>query len=152
MLTSATVAYIHYLGFMLSFGALVLERRLIRQDLSVKDATLLVGTDLVYGMAALAVLVTGILRVKYFGQGADFYLQNPVFITKVGLYLTLGGLSLYPTFTIIRWVFPLREGKAPEVSETTVGRIKTALNLELAGMVVLPLLAALMARGIGLSA
>ncbi|MEB3182787.1 MAG: DUF2214 family protein, partial [Cyanobacteriota bacterium] len=32
VLASAGVAYVHYLSFMLCFGALVLERRLIRPD------------------------------------------------------------------------------------------------------------------------
>ena len=61
--TRAGVAYVHYLSFMLCFGALVLERRLIQPNPNRKDATLMVITDVVYGMAALALLVSGILRV-----------------------------------------------------------------------------------------
>ena len=77
--TRAGVAYVHYLSFMLCFGALVLERRLIQPNPNRKDATLMVITDVVYGMAALALLVSGILRVMYFGQGSEFYTENPLF-------------------------------------------------------------------------
>ena len=57
--------------------------------------------DVVYGLAGVAILVTGILRVKYFGQGGDFYTGNPVFWIKVSLYILVGLLSLYPTTTYI---------------------------------------------------
>ena len=97
---NAGVAYVHYLSFMLCFGALVLERKLIKADPNRQEATAMVITDIVYGIAALALLVSGILRVIHFGQGAEFYTQNPLFWWKVGLYLSVGGLSLYPTITL----------------------------------------------------
>jgi len=49
--------------------------------------------DVVYGLAGVAILVTGILRVKYFGQGGDFNTGNPVFWIKVSLYILVGLLS-----------------------------------------------------------
>ena len=96
---SAGVAYVHYLSFMLCFAALVVERRLIKASPNRREATAMVVTDVIYGIAALALLVSGIFRVLYFGQGSDFYTENPLFWWKVGLYLSVGGLSLYPTVT-----------------------------------------------------
>ncbi|CAK6693337.1 MULTISPECIES: DUF2214 family protein [unclassified Synechococcus] len=150
VLSSAGVAYVHYLSFMLCFGALVLERRLIRPNPSKQDATLMVITDVVYGLAALALLGSGILRVLHFGQGSAFYTENPLFWWKVGLYLSVGGLSLYPTITYILWAIPLRKGEAPQVSEALAKRLGWILNIELAGFAAIPLLATLMARGVGL--
>ena len=150
VLPRAGVAYVHYLSFMLCFGALVLERRLIRPNPSKQDATLMVITDVVYGLAALALLVSGILRVMYFGQGGSFYTENPLFWWKVGLYLSVGGLSLYPTITYILWAIPLRKGELPQVSEALANRLTWILNIELVGFALIPLLATLMARGVGL--
>jgi len=150
ILSRAGVAYVHYLSFMLCFGALVLERRLIRPNPSKADATLMVITDVVYGIAALALLVSGILRVLYFGQGSGFYTENPLFWWKVGLYLSVGGLSLYPTITYILWAIPLRKGELPQVSEALAQRLAWILNIELTGFALIPLLATLMARGVGL--
>ncbi|MEA5474233.1 DUF2214 family protein [Synechococcus sp. CCY9201] len=150
VLSSAGVAYVHYLSFMICFGALVLERRLIRPNPSKQDATLMVITDVVYGLAALALLGSGILRVLHFGQGSAFYTENPLFWWKVGLYLSVGGLSLYPTITYILWAIPLRKGEAPQVSEALAKRLGWILNIELAGFAAIPLLATLMARGVGL--
>ncbi|MFO7630534.1 MAG: DUF2214 family protein [Prochlorococcaceae cyanobacterium] len=150
VITRAGVAYVHYLSFMVCFGALVLERRLIRPDPGKADATLMVITDVVYGIAALAVLGSGILRVLYFGQGSEFYTENPVFWWKVGVYLAVGGLSLYPTITYILWAIPLRKGELPKVSESLAQRLRWILNIELVGFAAIPLLATLMARGVGL--
>jgi len=150
LLSRAGVAYVHYVSFMLCFGALVLERRLIQANPSKAGATLMVITDVVYGLAALALLGSGILRVLYFGQGSAFYTENPLFWWKVGVYLAVGGLSLYPTITYILWAIPLRKGELPQVSEALAGRLAWVLNIELAGFALIPLLATLMARGVGL--
>ncbi|MAD68419.1 MAG: hypothetical protein CMN92_03865 [Synechococcus sp. CPC100] len=149
---SAGVAYVHYLSFMLCFAALVVERRLIRPDPDRKTATAMVITDIIYGIAALALLLTGILRVLYFGQGSDFYTENPLFWWKVGLYLSVGGLSLYPTVTYILWAIPLRKGELPKVGQALATRLGWIINVELVGFALVPMLATLMARGVGLSA
>ncbi len=149
---NAGVAYVHYLSFMLCFGALVLERKLIKADPNRQEATAMVITDIVYGIAALALLVSGILRVIHFGQGAEFYTQNPLFWWKVGLYLSVGGLSLYPTITYILWAIPLRKGELPKVSEALAKRLAWIINIELVGFASIPLMATLMARGVGLPA
>jgi putative membrane protein len=151
VLPSAAVAYVHYLSFMVCFGALVLERRLIRADPSREDATLMVITDVVYGIAALALLLSGIARVLHFGQGSAFYTENPLFWVKVGTYLAVGALSLYPTITYILWAIPLRKGELPQVSEALASRLRWILNIELVGFATIPFLATLMARGVGLA-
>jgi putative membrane protein len=150
VLPSAAVAYVHYLSFMVCFGALVLERKLIRANPDRRDATLMVITDVVYGIAALALLLSGILRVLHYGQGSGFYTGNPLFWVKVGVFLAVGTLSLYPTVTYILWALPLRRGESPAVSEALAGRLRWILNIELAGFATIPLLATLMARGVGL--
>jgi len=143
------MAYGHYLSFMVCFAALVLERRLIRPQPDRRDAIWMVVTDVVYGLAALGVLITGIMRVLYFGQGSPFYTENPLFWWKVGTYLAVGGLSLYPTITYILWAIPLRKGELPQVSESLATRLKWILNIEILGFALIPLLASLMARGVG---
>jgi len=106
--------------------------------------------DVVYGLAGVALLITGILRVRYFGQGGDFYTSNPIFWIKVTLYIIVGLLSLYPTFTYILWAIPLSKNKLPEISDKLVKRFKLIITTELIGFATIPLFATLMARGIGL--
>ena len=149
---SAGVAYLHYVSFMICFAALVVERRLLRPDPDRRSATAMVITDIIYGLAALALLVSGIFRVLYYGQGSEFYTQNPLFWWKVGLYLSVGALSLYPTITYILWAIPLRKGELPKVSQALATRLGWIINVELVGFAFVPLLATLMARGVGLPA
>ena len=42
----------------------------------------MVAADIVYGIAGLALLISGIYRVIKFGQGSDFYTHNPIIWTK----------------------------------------------------------------------
>ncbi len=147
---NAGTAYLHYFSFMLCFAALVLERKLLKVDPKREEAIAMVATDIVYGVAALTLLLTGILRVFYFGEGVQFYTENPLFWLKIGTFLTVGGISLYPTITYILWAIPLTKGELPNVSESLVKRLAIAINIELVGFAVIPLLATLMARGVGL--
>ena len=145
----ALVAYVHYLSFMLCFGALVLERKLLKVSPDRQEAIFMVITDVVYGLAALGLLISGILRVIYFGQGSEFYTSNPLFWIKVALFVGVGALSLYPTITYILWAIPLSKGKLPTVSSELVSRLTIVINIELLGFAIIPLFATFMARGIG---
>ena len=114
---SAIVAYIHYLGIILCFGALMFERLVLKQNLSKNETISIIVADVIYGIAGLAILITGILRVRYYGQGGEFYTGNPIFWIKVSLYILLGLISLYPTNTYILWAIPLSKNKLPIISE-----------------------------------
>ncbi len=145
---SAIAAYAHYFSFMVAFAALVLESHTLKPDLSLAAARRLVITDVVYGLSAAIVLMTGVLRVLYFGKGREYYLSNPVFYTKVGLFVLIGLLSLYPTISFLLWIKELRLDKPPTLELAAVQRLTWVIRLEMLGFLLLPLLAAMLARGI----
>ncbi len=148
--SSAIFAYIHYLGVMLCFGALVFERIRLKTELDRSQAISIIVADVIYGLAGLALLISGIFRVKYFGQGGDFYTHNPVFWIKIILFILVGLLSLYPTITYVLWAIPLSKGQLPDVTSSLVSRFRLIINVELIGFAIIPLFATLMARGFGL--
>ncbi len=148
---SAFIAYLHYLCIILCFGALLFERLRLKVDLNREDTISIILADIVYGLAGLIIIISGILRVKYFGQGAEFYTHNPLFWFKVGSYIAVGLLSLYPTITYILWAIPLSKNKLPNISSDLVSRFRMIINIELIGFSLIPLMATSMARGIGLS-
>ena len=145
---SASVAYIHYLSFMICFGALVFERISIKIEPNKKEAISMVIADIVYGLAGIALLVSGIYRVIKFGQGSDFYTHNPIFWSKIIIFGLVGSLSLYPTVTYILWAIPLIKGELPKVTINLVSRLKLIIDIELVGFSLIPFFATLMARGI----
>ena len=149
VIKSASAAYVHYLSFMICFGALIFERVSIKVNPNKEQAISMVIADIIYGIAGIALLVSGIYRVIKFGQGADFYTQNPIFWTKIIIFALVGSLSLYPTITYILWAIPLSKGKLPNVTANLVGRLRLIINIELFGFSLIPFFATLMARGIG---
>ena len=151
LLKSATVAYIHYLSFMLCFGALIYERISLKPNPNRKETISMVIADIVYGIAGVALLVSGIYRVIKFGQGSEFYTQNPIFWAKITIFALVGSLSLYPTITYVLWAVPLSKGTLPSVTENLVSRLRLIINIELIGFASIPLLATIMARGGGLA-
>ena len=150
LLTSAFVAYIHYLSFMLCFGALIYERISLKANPNRQEAISMVIADIIYGIAGIALLVSGIYRVIKFGQGSEFYTQNPIFWSKIIVFALVGSLSLYPTITYVLWAIPLSKGNLPEVAENLVSRLRLIINIELVVFASIPFLATLMARGVGL--
>ena len=148
-LNGASVAYIHYLSFMFCFGALVFERISIKSSPNREEAISMVVADIIYGLAGVALLISGIYRVIKFGQGSDFYTQNPIFWTKIVIFAFVGSLSLYPTITYVLWAIPLSKGKLPDVTANLVARLRLIINIELIGFSLIPFFATLMARGIG---
>ena len=151
LLKSASVAYVHYLSFMICFGALVYERVSLKSNPNRQEAISMVIADIIYGIAGVALLVSGIYRVIKFGQGSEFYTQNPIFWTKIIVFALAGSLSLYPTITYVLWAIPLSKGNLPQVTENLVSRLKLIINVELVGFASIPFLATLMARGVGLT-
>ncbi len=138
LIRSASVAYIHYLSFMLCFGALIYERISLKSNPTRSEAISMIIADIVYGIAGVALLVSGIYRVISFGQGAEFYTQNPVFWLKIIIFALVGSLSLYPTITYVLWAIPLRNGDLPEVTQRLVSRLRVIINIELIGFASIP--------------
>ncbi len=136
---------------MLCFGALVFERISLKPNPKRHEAISMVVADIIYGIAGVALLVSGIYRVIKFGQGSDFYTQNPIFWTKIVTFALVGSLSLYPTITYILWAIPLSKGNLPNVTQNLVSRLRLIINIELIGFALIPFLATLMARGVGLT-
>ncbi|OLP17889.1 hypothetical protein BST81_12580 [Leptolyngbya sp. 'hensonii'] len=150
MWESAITAYLHYLGFMLAFGALVVEGQTLKQNLSLEEAWRVVTADAVYGLSATMVLITGILRVLYFGKGTEYYLSSSAFYIKVGIFVVVSLLSLYPTFSFVSWIRDLRHGQSPSLELPQTQRLSWMIRGELVGLILIPLFAAAMARGIRL--
>jgi len=149
MWISSIVEYLHYLSLMLCFGALVLEAFTLKKELSLSEAWKIVIADAVYGISATAILITGILRVIYFGKGTDYYVSNPIFYVKVMLFLVVGSLSIYPTVSFISWLKNLLQGEAPQLEIRKLNRLIWLIRVELVGFTLIPLLATIMATGIG---
>lgn len=146
---SAFFAFLHHVAAFALVAAVVVELVLIRDEMTAKSARRLQLADMVFGISAGSVLAVGLLRVFYFEKGAAYYFHSAPFIAKLALFALIGLLSIYPTVKFLSWRQAVKQGQAPSVDAGTLRAIRAVIHLELAGVVLLILCAALMARGIG---
>jgi len=149
-MTSAIMAFLHHLAAFILVGVLIYEHTAFRKDLSLAEARRLQRMDMIYGISAAILLIVGLLRVFNFEKGASFYAQNWFFWTKMIGFALAGLLSIYPTVRFVSWNKSFAKNQAPEISDQEFGRIKLILRLELLGIVIIILSAAMMARGVGM--
>ena len=149
MLLQAAFAYFHFIAIFALVTCVVFEFHWYRPQLTVSEARRLLFLDLTYGVVSLLVVGTGFCRALWFAKGWDFYLNNPIFWTKVGLFVTWALLSLPPTLHFLSWRRGITAGEAPAIAPRTYRRIRLCLHLELTLILVVPILAVLMARGVG---
>ena len=149
-MTSAIMAFLHHLAAFTLVGTIIYELVSFRKDMSLAEARRLQRMDTVYGISAGILLVVGLLRVFNFEKGASFYAQNWFFWTKMIGFALAGLLSIYPTVRFVSWNKSFAKNQAPEISDQDVARIKLILRLEMLGIVIIILSAAMMARGIGM--
>jgi uncharacterized membrane protein len=148
-IASALVAYVHYASLLVTCACLVTERLTVKADMSEEEERRLVFADSVYGIAGLALFVSGYYRVTEYGKGIDFYLHEPVFWVKMILVAVWGASSFFPTAIIIKRAVQERNtGSFPPMSEKLAARMTTIINAELLALISMPLAATLMSRGV----
>ena len=149
-MSSAIMAFLHHLAAFTLVGVLLYEHTAFHKALTLAEARRLQRMDALYGISAAILLVVGILRVIYFEKGAAFYTQNWFFWTKMIGFALAGLLSIYPTIRFVSWNKSFANNQTPVISDQEATRIKMILRLELLGIVIIILSAALMARGVGM--
>jgi putative membrane protein len=144
---STLFAFLHHVAAFTLVSALAIEFVLIRQELTLASARRLQVTDAVFGAAAGILLVVGLLRVFYFEKGAAYYWTSHAFLTKFGVFILVGLLSIVPTVEFLSWRNAVKAGKVPEVGQKKLSTVRRLIHIELAGVIVILLAAAIMAKG-----
>lgn len=136
----------HFIAIILMASSLFAEHLLLRSEMVVDDIRRLARIDMLYGVCATAVAVFGaILWLSGLGKPASFYAANPVFHAKLGLFVFIALISIYPT------VFFMRHRRSAAATIEVPRSVLIVVRTELALLLVLPVLAALMAKGVGLT-
>jgi putative membrane protein len=140
------VRYGHFLGFMLLFASMVAGHLLIAPRLDGRQLRKLAMLDLIAGISVVLLIASGLAMLGGlgFGKGATYYLKNGVFHAKLTVFVVVLLLSIKPT------VFFLRHRSLPPGASVDVPRSIVMLQrLQLVLVLLIPLLAILMARGVG---
>lgn len=137
--------YLHFISIFAIVGSLVSEHLLLKKELTRKEIKRIATIDGVYGMGALILLAVGLtLWLGGYGKPTEFYTYNFIFHIKITLFVLIGILSIYPT------VFFIKNGKGDQDEFVQIPKtIFMLLRLELLLLFIIPLLAGLMAKGVG---
>jgi putative membrane protein len=149
MTTEALLAYFHIVAILAMVVFLASEAALCRVDwLNAKVVERLAKVDMIYGMAAVAVLLTGLARTYWGAKGMGWYWSNPLLHIKVTLFVVIGLISIKPTITFARWRRELRAtGKLPDEAQIKSARKLVMVQAHLLPFI--PLAAVFLARGFG---
>lgn len=142
------LATLHLLALGIGLGAVWARGRGLRAELDAAGLQRVFYADNWWGIAAFVWLATGLLRAfAGLEKGTSYYLNNHVFRAKMGLFLCVFILELWPMLTLMRWRRQVQHGEQPE---TRAARRMARLSACEAGLVVLIAMAATaMARGYG---
>ncbi len=149
LLHDAAFSYLHFVFALILAGALAAEVFVLRLPVDNRVARLLLRIDLFYGISAVGVILAGVARVVWGVRGAEFYMAQPFFWAKMAVFLVIGVISAIPTRRFMRWVREANATPAFMAAEADVARMRRLVMIELHLLALVPLFAALMARGIG---
>jgi putative membrane protein len=149
MTLEALLAYAHLLAILTLVVFLASEAALCRNEwMNAQVVERLVKVDIVFAIAAVAVLATGLLRTWLGIKGLGWYWTNPLLHVKVTLFLVVGLISIKPTLMFIRWRRELRAtGALPAPEQVRLARKLVMAEAHLVALI--PLAAVFLARGFG---
>lgn len=139
------IRYLHFVSIFVLVAAVLGQHLILRGTITRALVGKAQKLDIAYAISVVVVLGTGLLQWLVVGKPADFYSSNPVFHSKLTLFLVIGLVSIYPSV----YLGKNRKGDPDEVITIPRGII-WSVRAELLILFLMPLLATLMARGIGI--
>ena len=137
------VKYLHIVSILAMVSLLVVELFLLKPAMTRAELKRMSRIDGLYGLAAIAVVAAGLTLWFGVGKGAAFY-ANPLLHLKVTLAVIVGLISIVPT------VFFLRQAKGDPADIVSLPtRIRQLVIIQLLIISIIPLLAVLIANGVG---
>lgn len=117
---------------------------MLKKKMTRSNVLLFSNVDIAFGISALFTVITGLLRVYYFGKGINYYMGNSFFVLKFSLFILVGICSIFPTMHFLK----KRKLKNEVIELNYYPLLRFIILLELIIIVILPLLASFMARGV----
>ncbi|MBX2857198.1 MAG: DUF2214 family protein [Cellvibrionaceae bacterium] len=138
------IRYFHFIGIITLSCTLVAQNILIKPQLDGPTLKKIGRFDAIYGIAAVVTLVAGMLLWLSVGKPKEFYTSNPLFHIKVTLFIIVALLSAAPT------IFFFKHRRNPPTSLSVPKHIRILKHSEMLFLIILPLLAVFIAKGIGI--
>lgn len=148
-MTDLLLAILHHLFVFALFAIFAVQMALVRPGLDASTVSRLARLDGAYGGLAMAIIVVGFARALFGLKGWDYYSTYWVFWVKVGAFLLVGALSVPPTLRFRRWLGAAKADSSYAVPDAEVAAVREWLRREGLVLLLIPILAAMLARGVG---
>lgn len=135
--------YGHFLAILVMFATLYAQHLVLRGTVARDCSPTAVRLAITYGLSALLALFFGVSLWWWVGKPPGFYQANWVFQSKILVFGVLLAVS------VVSSQFIWRHCRAPIGTIVIPGYVLAALRAQLLLMCLLPLLAVLMANGVG---
>ena len=147
MTLEAVLAALHLLAILTLVVFLSSQAALCRPEwLNAAGVKRLARLDLIYGIVAGILLLTGIARVVWGAKGLAWYLSQPMLHLKVTLFVLAALLSIVPSLQFRKWLKALNDhGALPDVP--TVRRTRRWIMWQSHLIPVIAVIAVFWARG-----
>jgi putative membrane protein len=149
MTLEALLAYAHFLAILTLVVFISSEAALCRPEwMNAKVVERLGKVDMIYGIAAGVVLLTGLARTWWGIKGAGWYWTNGLLHLKLTMFIVVGLISIKPTLVFRRWNRALKAtGALPDEAQVRSARKLVMIQAHLIALI--PLVAVFLARGFG---
>jgi putative membrane protein len=145
------LAIAHHLLIFILAATLAAEFVLVRPGLAGRELKLVAHIDQAYGGIAGAIIIVGVLRVIFGLKGWEFYVYNWAFWAKMAAFVATGLLSVPPTARILAWKKAAQSSTGLyAVPDNEIAAVRRYLRWGVAIFLLIPVFAAIMARGIGI--
>ncbi len=149
MTLEAILAYIHILAILTMVVFISSEAAICRSEwMNARVVHRLVRVDLIYGIAAVLVLLSGLARAWWGYKGGGWYWTNWLLHLKLGMFIVVALMSIKPALMYRRWRRELQTtGALPSEAEITNARKWVMIQAHI--IAIIPIAAVFLARGFG---
>lgn len=121
MTLEAVLASLHLLAVLALVVFLSSQAALCRTEwMSEAVVRRLARLDMIYGLAALALLATGVARLLWGVKGMSWYVSQPLFHVKMLLFVVAVVLSIKPSLSFRRWLRALSKDQSLPTAQQVV--------------------------------
>ena len=145
------LAAVHLLALGMGLGAVWARARGLREPIDRASLRRAFAADGWWGFAAALWVATGLWRLlEATEKPTSYYMHNQFFFAKMGFFVVILALEIWPMITLIRWRAASRRGSLDPVRLADKARhIRTISYVEALLVVCMVAAAAAMARGYG---
>ena len=142
------MAFLHHAAAFALVAAIAVEFALLKGELTAATMRRIVRADMIVGLSAGVVLLVGLGRVFSFEKGAAYYFQLAVHRQAVAVRADRAAVDL-PDGELHQVGEGAEAGPGAERRRGPLRALRMLVHAELAGIVLILLFAAMMARGVG---